>query len=451
MANITLGWNNRTDSGTLSGGSWLATLPLTNLQNRQVQRVARSSSAAVASTQFQIDLGQARSIGVAALVVHNISVSGLVRIKAASVASTLTTNAITSPTDLTNAAWTNLNVTVANNLATAPNGTNTATKLTAATAGPFIFQNVSSTATTAQFTWHVKQGSGATEANRFAVRNVSVGPTTLLDFTINYSTGAVTYITGSSGVTVTADAGGWWRVTVTLSSGWTSGQVLRLLLCFTSQDTPVGSYALLWMPTANFGDAYLYDSGFQTVWPAGQIPQALLDWEEDNFWLGTLSANARAGYQSPYIAILPSATTARYWSFEIADTTNSDGYVQVGRLFMSSAWVPSVNYAYGAGLGYQDPTPIDVSLSGAEYFDVRSKFRVFEFELQYILGSEAYSNALELQRLSGTSGEVLVVPDKDDTANVPVRSFVGRLLQIGPVFQPQPSAYTVKMQIKELL
>lgn len=286
MANITLAWNNRTDSGTLSGGSWQASLPLTNLQNRQVQKVARSANALTTSTQFVIDLGQARNIGVLALVVHNISVTGQVRITASD--------------------------------------------------------------------------------------------------------------------------------------------------------------------TAGFSTVY-YNSGWIDVWPSGMIPQSLLEWEDDNFWLGTLSANARAGYQSPFIHLLPTAQTMRYWKVEVSDASNGDGYVQIGRLFMASTWVPSVNYAYGAGLGYQDPTPIDVSLSGAEYFDVRSRFRVFDFELQYILGTEAYAYALELQRLSGTSGEVLLVPDSADAINQPARAFVGRLLQLGSITQPQPSAFSVKFQVKELL
>ncbi len=285
-ANITLGWNNRTDSGTLSGGSWLASLPLTNLQNRQVQKVARSTNAATASTQFTIDLGQARNIGVIALVVHNISVSGKVRITASD--------------------------------------------------------------------------------------------------------------------------------------------------------------------TAGFTATY-YTSGWIDAWPTGMIPQALLEWEEDNFWLGTLSANARAGYQSPFIHLLPTAQNLQYWKVELDDTTNADGYVQIGRLFMSSVWTPSVNYAYGAGLGYTDPTAVDTSLSGAEFFDVRSRYRVFTFELQYILASEAYAYALELQRLSGNSGEVLVVPDNTDTVNQPYRSFVGRLLQMGEITQPEPSTFSTRFQVKELL
>ena len=286
MSNILLAWNNKTDAGTVAAGSWLASLPLTNLQNRQVQKVARSTDATATSTKFTIDLGSAQTIGVLALVVHNLSVTATVRITASDTA-----------------AFTNL----------------------------------------------------------------------------------------------------------------------------------------------------YYDSGAVAAWPSGIIPQSLLQWEDDNFWLGTLSANARAGYQSPFINIVATSVTMRYWKVEIVDTTNTDGYIQIGRLFMAPTWTPSVNYSYGAALGYQDPTPVDTSLSGAEFFDARSKYRVFQFGLQYILGTEAYSYALELQRLAGVSGEVLVIPDQADATYSTARSFVGRMRQLGSITQPQQSAYSVNFEIKELL
>lgn len=284
--NVFLAWQNRTDEGTLSGGSWSATLPLVNLQNRQVQKVSRSTGVTTANSQFAIDLGAARTIGVLALVVHNISVSGKVRITAAN------------------------------------------------------------------------------------------------------------------------------------NSGFTSPG---------------------------------YQSAWIDVWPAGMIPQNLLEWEDDNFWLGTLSADSRAGYQSPFIHLLPVAQSFQYWKVEIDDTGNSAGYIQLGRLFMAQGWRPTVNYSYGADLGYQDPTPIDTSLSGAEFFDVRGKYRVFRFGLQYITSSECYDYALQLQRLAGVSGEVLLMQDSDDTALQPVRAFVGRLRTLGGIKQTLPTAFEASFEIKELL
>lgn len=286
MANIFLAWQNRVDEGALSGGSWLSSLPLANLQSRVLQKVARSSNVLLASTRFDVDLGAARAVGVLALVVHNLSVGAKVR------------------------------------------------------------------------------------------------------------------LTGAD------------------NAGFTS-------------------------PT--------YQSAWVDVWPSGMIPQELLEWEDDNFWLGTLSAEARAGYQSPFIHILPATQSLRYWRVEIDDTTNAAGYVHIGRAFLARGWRPTVNYSYGAGLNWDDPTGVETSLSGAEFFDQRSKARLMQFQLQYVSSTEAYAYALELQRLAGISGEVLVVPDSDDLAQQPMRSFLGRLRRTGAVTQPKPTAFDVPFEVKEIM
>lgn len=73
MGNILLGWPNRIDAATLSGGSWNASLPLANLQTSEQAVVARSTNATTGSTQFDIDLGATRSLRALALVNHNLS------------------------------------------------------------------------------------------------------------------------------------------------------------------------------------------------------------------------------------------------------------------------------------------------------------------------------------------------------------------------------------------
>ena len=131
---------------------------------------------------------------------------------------------------------------------------------------------------------------------------------------------------------------------------------------------------------------------------------------------------------------------------------NTDGYVQIGRLFMALGWTPTINYAYGASQAYQDPTPVETSLSGAEYFDIRPKYRVINLNLEYMSETDAYSYVLDMQRIAGTSGEVLVMPDGgEDVGQQPVISFMGRLRQMGAVSQPKPTAYSINFEIKELL
>lgn len=286
MANVFLAWQNRVDSATLSGGNWNASLPLNNLKNAVIQKVARSTNATTASTQFQIDLGAARPIGVVALIAHTIDQGGQVRVTGYEVA--------------------------------------------------------------------------------------------------GYST-------------------------------------------------------------------VVYDSGWVDVFPPDTIPIDGRNWEDDNFWTGSLTSNDLIGLQSPFVHILSREQFLRYWKVEISNITNADGYVDIGRCIVARGWRPGVNYSYGAEISYFDNSPSVTSLSGTMYFDERPKGRLFRFEIDTMTSSEAYGYALEMQRLAGVSNEVLLVPDSDDTGNVPLRAFAGRLTALNGIGIPDPTRYRCSFELKEII
>lgn len=78
MANLILGWPNRTDTSTLSGGSWVG---LANLQDRNTYTLARSANALTTSTQFDIDLGTSNyNIHGVSLHSHNLSINATWRV-----------------------------------------------------------------------------------------------------------------------------------------------------------------------------------------------------------------------------------------------------------------------------------------------------------------------------------------------------------------------------------
>lgn len=81
-----LGYSNQIDTATLSGGSWNASYPLTNLQNRYLSQKARTANALSASSVINLDLASAQSIGVVALISHNFSAAATVRIQGSSAA-----------------------------------------------------------------------------------------------------------------------------------------------------------------------------------------------------------------------------------------------------------------------------------------------------------------------------------------------------------------------------
>lgn len=80
MANIFLGWPNRGDAATITGGSWEADLPVSNVQQRAASLAARSTDDAKASTQFDLDFGAAIATRAVALVATNLSQAALIKV-----------------------------------------------------------------------------------------------------------------------------------------------------------------------------------------------------------------------------------------------------------------------------------------------------------------------------------------------------------------------------------
>jgi hypothetical protein len=176
-----------------------------------------------------------------------------------------------------------------------------------------------------------------------------------------------------------------------------------------------------------------------------------LSWRSNNFWRGTVSKEDAEGLTPIAFHIAPADIQARYLRIRIIDTTNADGYVQIGRVFVGPAWTPTVNYSYGGSLAYEDPTTVDTSLGGAEYFDERSPYRVMRFTLGFLdEKTEGFAKALDIVRRAGISGEILVIPDPDDKDNGQRRNFMGRLRQLSPLEQAMFQLNSMAFEIKEL-
>lgn len=80
---ISFSFTNHADTATLSGGSWLAGAPLTNLQQELISLRARSTNALAASTKIAVDFGNTTTIvRFIAVARHNLSLSATYRIKA---------------------------------------------------------------------------------------------------------------------------------------------------------------------------------------------------------------------------------------------------------------------------------------------------------------------------------------------------------------------------------
>jgi hypothetical protein len=282
---IQFSYNNWSDAATLSGGSWLAALPLVNLQNRLQSLVARSTDATAPATQFAIDLGNTSTI---------VSIIGLVR--------------------------------------------------------------------------H------------------------------NFSTAATYRITGGT--------------------------------------TPGGSD--------------IFDTGTLAVWPPIYLPGDL-EWEMNNWWTGIVDPAVAALYPVNLWVFTGGMTLARYWTVIIVDTTNTAGYVQIGRLWMGQSWQPQRSFAWNATLGWEARSIEEQSLGGVLYFDQRPSARIFDLQMNAMTNVDGFGNALDMQRIVRNDGEIVVIPDSDDIQRGFKRNILGRLRKMDPIKQVSLGLHTTGYEVEELL
>lgn len=118
---------------------------------------------------------------------------------------------------------------------------------------------------------------------------------------------------------------------------------------------------------------------------------------------------------TPAIIVLPTTYSARYATVEISDTSNTDGYVQIGRFFAGGGFVPTYNATYGLQDGWVDLSTRDRSESGALWTTARRRLRKVQMVLEALSLDEG-STLHEMQRVLGTIDEVLYVPDLTDMA-----------------------------------
>jgi hypothetical protein len=192
----------------------------------------------------------------------------------------------------------------------------------------------------------------------------------------------------------------------------------------------------------------VYDSDTINVWPL--MPFGSYEWEDSRFWDLQLSAEEIALFTKTLTYVPNAVASARYYQIEFFDSTNTDGYVELGRIFVGAIYQPELNMNLGASIGDETNTIVDVALSGAEFFDKRTSSRVAQFTLDHLTYNESIING-DIMKISGTDAEVLYIYDDNTPLDLHRRAFLGRLRALSPISQPYNTRYQTTYEIKELL
>lgn len=141
---------------------------------------------------------------------------------------------------------------------------------------------------------------------------------------------------------------------------------------------------------------------------------------------------------------------ARYWQIDIADTSNPAGQISIGRVMIGPTVHPAAGPDFGVSLAIESKTQVVESIGGLEFFERRPNHRVWRGQLSWLTPAESYSMAW-LMKNQDVDSEVVLIEDETATSYRDMRHFYGRMRTLSPIEWPYPQAYSVAVEISELL
>jgi hypothetical protein len=124
----------------------------------------------------------------------------------------------------------------------------------------------------------------------------------------------------------------------------------------------------------------------------------------------TVSAGVVAGFGQS-ITQSPSDISVRYVRCDIADSSNSDGFLNVALAFVGPRWVPTVNVSWASSIGRQSGQQQVVTRGGQNYILPFWMQRAWQISMQGIKSTEVWTNLMPLDAAARTGNNVLFIPD----------------------------------------
>ena len=146
---------------------------------------------------------------------------------------------------------------------------------------------------------------------------------------------------------------------------------------------------------------------------------------------------------------LPAAVTYQYWRFDMLDEDME--YLDVGRLYIGKAFEPETNMSYGLQEGFIDPSTSARTASGRVVPNKRPVYRYADFELSFASEDEMFGVAFDLDRLCGTTRDVLFVQDYANKNLLQKRTIYGNMRSLSPVINTSFRNFGKRYRVEEII
>ncbi|HTR86193.1 MAG TPA: hypothetical protein VMI56_17045 [Reyranella sp.] len=168
---------------------------------------------------------------------------------------------------------------------------------------------------------------------------------------------------------------------------------------------------------ANVTTAPAVDTGWQSAWPITGKPA--IAWPN---WLSLLTWSG--------------APAVPYWQLDIADPSNTDGFLEAGRLILGPQWQPSIGFDLsGTPVSFDANDQQTKTPWGYIFTDRRSPAggpaRVFAVQITAANRKEVQAGILEMQRTRGLWGDVVCCLDPGRPDDFHINSLHGVFVQKG--------------------
>lgn len=144
-------------------------------------------------------------------------------------------------------------------------------------------------------------------------------------------------------------------------------------------------------------------------------------------------------------------STFRYWRFEISDPANTDGYLDIGRIYLSNVTVFTEGARADWETAYRTSSRKRRAVGGQRYATVRPQERYLDFTIELGSGNDMLGRALSYDLARGIARDVIAVMDIDETAHLAQHMIYGEFEELTPVSMPVRGFYTKRFRIEELL
>lgn len=174
------------------------------------------------------------------------------------------------------------------------------------------------------------------------------------------------------------------------------------------------------------------------------------EWSSYNWW-SPMADDENIRNAFPILVPLDAFYSARYVTIEIDDTTNTDGWVQMGRVFVGGGLYPTYNTGYGMQEGYDTNSETLQMESGSTVVWPRRVQRNVRMALEWLSQDSEFGVMFEMMRRASTHGEVLYLPDTADRTWSQRSGFLGRMRQLSPISYPLPDTRAALIDLVEVL